>query len=273
MFKKKLLALVLACTTVFSMVGCSSNEAKKEEAKEPETKKVLRVGVTATYNPWCYKEGEEIVGVDVDILKEVAKRMGDYEIQFEVASSDGMFGLLDAGKVDTVAQQISVTPAREEKYKFSEIYAYNPYKLSVRADDDSINSVEDLKGKRFACQPAGFEKEFIEEYKEKNDPNDEIEVVITEEQRGLVVNQNKADAHSYPVLSFDRMIEEGGLNLKQVGENLYEENNAYPFLKDCDEELYNKFNEALKSMKEDGFLTNLYNEYFGMDISESVMNK
>ena len=115
--------------------------------------------------------------------------------------------------------------------------------------------------------------EFIEEYKEKNDPNDEIEVVITEEQRGLVVNQNKADAHSYPVLSFDRMIEEGGLNLKQVGENLYEENNAYPFLKDCDEELYNKFNEALKSMKEDGFLTNLYNEYFGMDISESVMNK
>ena len=86
-------------------------------------------------------------------------------------------------------------------------------------------------------------------------------------------NQNKADAHSYPVLSFDRMIEEGGLNLKQVGENLYEENNAYPFLKDCDEELYNKFNEALKSMKEDGFLTNLYNEYFGMDISESVMNK
>ena len=30
--------------------------------------------------------------------------------------------------------------------------------------------------------------------------------------------------------------------------------------------------ESLKSMKEDGFLTNLYNEYFGMDISESVMN-
>ena len=47
MFKKKLLALLLACTTVFSMVGCSSNEAKKEEAKEPETNKVLRVGVTA----------------------------------------------------------------------------------------------------------------------------------------------------------------------------------------------------------------------------------
>ena len=43
MFKKKLLALVLACTTVFSMVGCSSNEAKKEEAKEKALKYLEQV--------------------------------------------------------------------------------------------------------------------------------------------------------------------------------------------------------------------------------------
>ena len=272
MFKKKLLALLLACTTVFSMVGCSSNESK-EEAKEPETKKVLRVGVAALHKPWCYKEGEEIKGVDVDILKEAAKRMGDYEVEFSVASFEGMFGLLDAGKVDTVAQQLSITPEREEKYKFSEIYAYNPYKLSVREDDDSINSVADLKGKKFCCQPSGFEKEFIEKYKKENDPNDEIEVVLTEEQRGVVVSQGKADAHAYPELVFENMKEEGGYKLKQVGDALYEEHNAYPFLKDCDEELYNKFNEALKSMKEDGFLSNLYNEYFGRDISKSSLEK
>ena len=32
--------------------------------------------------------------------------------------------------------------------------------------------------------------------------------------------------------------------------------------------MYNKFNEALKSMKEDGFMTDLYNKYFGIDISK-----
>ena len=271
MFKKKLLALVLACTTVFSMVGCSSNEAKKEEAKEPETKKVLRVGVAASHKPWCYKDGEELKGVDVDILKEAAKRMGDYEVEFQVASFDGMFGLLDAGKVDTVAQQISITPEREEKYTFSEIYAYNPYKLSVRADDDSIKSIEDLKGKRFVCWPGGIELEYIEKYKKENDPNDEIELVMSEESGGVVVAQNKADAHAYPVLVFEDMKNEGGLDLKQVGDVLYEEHNAYPFLKDGDKELYDKFNEALKSMIDDGFIANLYKEYFGVDISKSTL--
>lgn len=48
------------------------------------------------------------------------------------------------------------------------------------------------------------------------------------------------------------------LYLKQVGEHLYEEDNAYLFLKYSDEELYNKFNESLKSMKENGFISNLY---------------
>lgn len=272
MFKKKLLALLLACTTVFSMVGCSSNESK-EEAKEPETKKVLRVGVAGLHKPWCYKDGEEIKGIDVDVLKEAAKRMGDYEVEFQVASFDGMFGLLDAGKVDTVAQQISVTPAREEKYRFSEIYAYNPYKLMVREDDNSINSVEDLKGKTFACQPSGFELEFMEDYKKENDPNDEIKLAISEELGKEAIVRGKVDASAYPVLVFDDMKKECGLPIKQVGEPLYEEHNAYPFLKDSDDELFNKFNEALKSMKEDGFMSNLYNEYFGMDISESGMIK
>ena len=265
MFKKKLLALLLACTTVFSMVGCSSKEAKKEEASGD---KVLRVGVAAEYKPWCYKEGEEIKGIDVEVLEEVAKRMGGYELKFEVASFDGMFGLLDAGKVDTVAQQITVTPKREEKYKFSEIYAYNPYKLSVRADDNSINSTEDLKGKTFVAKAAGSEMEYIKSYKEKNDPNDEIKILTVDGNESVCVAQGKADSNGHPVLTFDGMVEESGLELKQVGDVIFEEQNAYPFLKDGNEELYNKFNEALKSMKEDGFLAELYNKYFGIDISQ-----
>ena len=270
MFKKKLLALLLACTTVFSMVGCSSNESK-EEAKEPE--KVLKVGVAAEYKPWCYKDGEEIKGIDVEILKEVAKRMGDYKLEFELASFDGMFGLLDTGKVDIVAQQIGVTPEREEKYKFSEVYAYNPQNLVVREDDDSINSLEDLKGKKMWVSPSGLEHEFMEKYKKENDPNDEIELVISSELGLESIAQGKVDASGCPALVFDDIKKEAELPIKMLDTVIYEEHNAYPFRKDCDEELYNKFNEALKSMKEDGFLSNLYNEYFGMDISKSVVGK
>ena len=272
MFKKKLLALLLACTTVFSMVGCSSNESK-EEAKEPETKKVLRVGVACEHKPWCYKEGEEIKGVDVEVLKEAAKRMGDYEVQFELASFDGMFGLLDAGKVDTVAQQISVTPEREKKYRFSEIYAYNPYKLVVSEDENNINSMEDLKGKKIVAAPSTFDLEFAETYKKEHDPNDEIELVVAEGSGVVQITQGKVDATTYPALIFEDMKKESGYKVKMVGEALYEEHNAFPFLKEGNDELYNKFNEALKSMQEDGFMSELYNKYFGMDISASGLVK
>ena len=261
MFKKKLLALVLACTTVFSMVGCSPKEAKEE-------KKVLRVGVAAQHKPWCYKDGEDIVGIDVDILKEAAKRMGDYEVEFELASFDGMFGLLDAGKVDTVAQQISITPERKEKYKFSEVYAYNPYKLVVGKDDNSINSMEDLKGKKIIAQPATSDCEFIETYKKEHDPNNEINLIITEESGALSISQGKVDAATFPVLIFDDFVKESGLNVKLTGDPISEDENAFPFLKEGNDEMYNKFNEALKSMKEDGFMTDLYNKYFGIDISK-----
>ncbi|MDQ9758472.1 hypothetical protein RFZ45_05940, partial [Acinetobacter baumannii] len=87
----------------------------------------------------------------------------------------------------------------------------------------------------------------MEDYKKENDPNDEIKLAISEELGKEAIVRGKVDASAYPVLVFDDMKKECGLPIKQVGEPLYEEHNAYPFLKDSDDELFNKFNEALKS--------------------------
>lgn len=72
----------------------------------------------------------------------------------------------------------------------------------------------------------------------------------------------------YPVAIFDMMKKESGLAVKQVGEPVYEEENAFPFRKDADKELLEKFNKALKSMKEDGTLKKIYMDKFGVDLSE-----
>ena len=262
---KKVLALFVMGMMLLS--GCSVKNTKVNETKKTETK-ILKVGVAADHKPWCYKDGDKIVGIDVDVLNEVAKRMGDYKVEFHLASFEGMFGLLDTGKVDTVAQQITVTNKRKEKYVFSEFYAFNPHKLLVRESDNSINKLEDLKGKTFACEPAGAELHNIEEYKAKNDPNNEIKVLVSEVSGRELVAQNNADACLYPVAIFDMMKKESGLAVKQVGEPVYEEENAFPFRKDADKELLEKFNKALKSMKEDGTLKKIYMDKFGVDLSE-----
>lgn len=293
---KKVLSLFLVCFLVFSFVACTESgnketktekktqeettkatpESQPEQTKEPSKEavkenegkpKVLRVGVTAQYNPWCYQDGEDIVGVDIDILKEVCKRMGNYEIEFTVTSFDGMFGLLDVNKVDTVAEQITVNDTRKEKYIFSVPFAYNPYRLLVHEDNDTIHSLEDLKGKVYVGPPQGQKLDFINNYKAEHDPDDEIKVMSTDNDDIFWIAQKKADATVHAVAPFAGVKKESGLPLKLVGDVVYTEENAYPFNKEADQELIDNFNKALESMKEDGFLSDLYMKYFDVDIS------
>lgn len=85
----------------------------------------------------------------------------------------------------------------------------------------------------------------------------------------MEINLGRADATFYPELMFEEKNEEGQFDLKMVGDVIGEENHAYPFSKDVDPEFLEQFNETLAEMKEDGFLADLYTEYFGIDISES----
>ena len=265
---KFLLGFLAMCLLFLTSCGSKQETGDSKQEGKSEKEKVLRVGVAAEHKPWCYKDGDKIVGIDVDILNEAAKRMGGYKVELELASFEGMFGLLDTGKVDTVAQQITITDKRKEKYIFSEIYAYNPYKLLVGENDNSITKLEDLKGKIFAVGPAGADLEYIEDYKKKNDPEDKIKVLISDISGRELISQGKADATLYPVSAFDAMKKESGLPIKLVGDALYEEHNAYPFRKDVDKELLDKFNNAIKSMIEDGTLQKIYMEHFGVDLSK-----
>lgn len=54
-----------------------------------------------------------------------------------------------------------------------------------------------------------------------------------------------------------------------VGPVLFEEKNAYPFNKNTNPEVIKKFNEAIKSMKEDGTLKNIYEKNIKLDVSKS----
>lgn len=275
-FMAKKLLFVLSLSLMVLLVACGGNKqtntdvTQSQEAEstnnETEEKKVLKVGVAAAHQPWCYLgENNEVIGVDPTILEEIARRNG-WEVEYIISDFSGMFGNLDTGKVDTVAQQISATPARAEKYLFSEIYAYNPYKLYVRNESD-ITGVKDLKGHSFVCGPASIEHEWITSYKAENDPNDEIEVLITDAEKALTVNSGKGDAGGYPIVVFDDMIEKTGYELKQIGDVIYNENNIYPFRKDVNQEFFDDFNSTLKQMKEEGFLRDLYMEHFGVDLS------
>ena len=60
---------------------------------------VLVMGTNATFKPFEYKDGDTVVGFDVDLAEEIAKSLGA-ELKIEDMSFDGLLPALESGQID-----------------------------------------------------------------------------------------------------------------------------------------------------------------------------
>jgi len=126
----------------------------------------LILGTDATWPPWEWVRGNEIVGWDIDIAKEIAKALG---VQLEVR--DMRFaGLLEAvrnGDVDLALSAITWTSERERVLEFSMPYYLESVVVVTLAKRTDINRVEDLYGKTVGVQIGTTHEEWAAENLEK----------------------------------------------------------------------------------------------------------
>lgn len=265
--KRKLIAIlatVIVGTSV--LMGCS-NKTKEATTTNVEGKEKLVVGVSTEYFPWCFKENDTSKGFEVDVWNEIGKRTG-YEIEFQTAKFSGLMGMLDAGKVDTVAHQMSTTEERKAKYDFSDTYAYSKYKFIV-PKDGSITKMEQLKGEKVGCVLGGNGEKTLNEINEKE--NLQLEIITFD---GVPmekdVENGRLDAAWLSEVKAKTTIEQGNLNLKisDIDTGVYEIN-QYPFRKEeKNKEIIEKVNEAINKMHEDGTLTETSEKWFRLDTTK-----
>ena len=79
----------------------------------------LRVGMSGQYFPFTFVEQDELKGFDVDVMNAIGEELGR-DIQYETANFSGLFGMLESGRIDTVANQITITEERQKAYIFSD---------------------------------------------------------------------------------------------------------------------------------------------------------
>nr|WP_251131849.1 MULTISPECIES: transporter substrate-binding domain-containing protein [Exiguobacterium] len=130
----------------------STNQADTTRWEEIQEEGTLTVGTAGTLYPASFREEESdtLTGFDVELMKEVAKRL-DLEIEFKEMAFDNMLTSVQNGQIDIAANDISVTEDRQEKFAFSKPYKYTYGTAIVRKSDLSgIESLEDLKGKKAA---------------------------------------------------------------------------------------------------------------------------
>nr|WP_251127667.1 transporter substrate-binding domain-containing protein [Exiguobacterium sp. s154] len=130
----------------------STDQADTTRWEEIQEEGTLTIGTAGTLYPASFREEESdtLTGFDVELMKEVAKRL-DLEIEFKEMAFDNMLTSVQNGQIDVAANDISVTEDRKEKFAFSKPYKYTYGTAIVRKSDLSgIESLEDLKGKKAA---------------------------------------------------------------------------------------------------------------------------
>jgi L-cystine transport system substrate-binding protein len=255
---KFLLALTLSAVL---LSACGTADKSKDTGSDKEDN-VLTIGTEATYPPFSYrdKKTNDITGYDVEVAKEVAKRL-DMKPKFVATEWKNMFTSLDSKRFDLVANQVTITDERKQKYVFSTPYTVSGGQVIVNKDNTDINGIDDLKGKVVGTTQGSNYAAEAEKAGAKIKYYKGIAQVLTD------LDVNRVDAAMNDQLFILTELKKTDYNVKAVGEPFNKNEMAFAFRKD-DKELSEKVNEALEEMKKDGTLKKISEKYFGENVSE-----
>lgn len=128
--------LILIVITIIFITGCGKKDNQ------------LVMVTEAGFAPYEYYENGEIVGVDVDIAKEIAKYLGK-ELVIKDVSFDSIINEVKSGKSDFGAAGISYTEERAKEVDFTIDYSISKQVIIVK---EGINKIDNLDNKRIALQ-------------------------------------------------------------------------------------------------------------------------
>ena len=128
---KKILAVALTLAlTLTAFAACA------------ETKETLTMATNASFPPYEYVEGDQVVGIDPEIAAAVCEKMG-YDLEIVDTEFDSLISGVASGKYDFVMAGMTVTEERKQMVSFSDTYATGVQVIIVK-DDSPITSVDDL---------------------------------------------------------------------------------------------------------------------------------
>lgn len=270
---KKLVSLLLIMLMVFSMAACGSSDdggSSADGALSVEEIGTVYVGIDGAYPPYCFLNDDDAVdGFEVAVMNEIAARTG-LTIECQITAWTSMFGQLDSGRIDTVAECITVTDERSATYTPSKSYIEDSNRFIVRSgEESSIASFEDLAGKKIGVAAGQNAYDQLVAIQEEYGVDFEI-VPYESSTNAYDVSIGRLDASYMNPVAGMTMSNEGDMDLAVADCPAYVSNLcAYYFLKDSNraDSIRELFNTALEEMKADGTLGKLSEEWLGADIS------
>ncbi|MBR5180765.1 MAG: basic amino acid ABC transporter substrate-binding protein [Clostridiales bacterium] len=282
-FTRKLMSVVIAASFCFGLASCSKTPAASSASSETttavETKasesettaaeskaevKTVTAGklimaTNATFPPYEYHDGDKIVGIDAEIAKAIADKLG-LELVIEDVAFDSIIAGVQAGKYDIGCAGMTVTEDRLKSVNFSTSYATGIQSIIVKEGSD-IKTIDDLiKGKYKVgvqsgttgdiymsdAENGGVGEERIDRY---NNGNDAVVALLAGKIDAICIDNEPAKAY---------VAANKGLSILETP--FTEEKYAIAISKD-NEALLTAINKALDELTKDGTIAKIVEKY------------
>lgn len=232
-------------------------EAPKGVVDKIKQTKVFTVGTDATFKPFEFKVDGKYSGFDIELIEAVAKQLGADKVEYVDTEFKGLIPGLLAKKFDLIVSAMYITEERKQSIAFSDTYFPGGLAIMVKKDNNTIQGIKDLNGKKVTVQIGTKSAKYLEEPQYK-----EIKLVKVETNNDMFMEleTGKVDAVVTGLPAAKTYAKEKG-TAKVLPGTLTEEFYGYGIRKD-DQELVKAVNEALKKIKADGTYDKLVKKWF-----------
>lgn len=260
MLKKSIYVMLMGLILMSLLAACGSKE-KETSASEEKKGGDFVFASSGLYPPFNYSDNNKLVGFDVEIGTAIAEELG-MNPKPVTNPWQTIIAALQAEKFDAIIGSMAITDERLKEVNFTDPYYESGAQVFVSEDNDSIKSVDDLKGKRIGVVVSST---FEENAKEYTDDVKTYDSDVTALQDLMV--KGRLDAVITDQLVGMYAIKENNLKIKKVGEPIYLDQMGIAISKE-DEKLLGDVNKALNTLKENGKYGEISEKYFGEDISK-----
>ena len=254
------------CAIALSAVafGCSSlsNTGQGDASSKP----TWTIGFDK-YEPYSYyDEDGQVTGIDYELAVEACNRMG-YTPKFVEIVWEKKNELLASGQIDCIWSCYSMT-GRETEYKWAGPYM-NSYQAAVVRADSSIESLDDLAGKRIAVESTTKSEEAWTTGAQGEVPKvSDIMTFTSMEDTVAAVRMGYADALSGHVGPMSAMVKSSNGTLKLLSDGFYKTQVGVAFSNDfADDALVESLDQTLGDMLADGTVASVAQAY-GLDMPQ-----
>jgi ABC-type amino acid transport substrate-binding protein len=221
----------------------------------------LSFALSGAFPPFSYvDEQNNVVGFDVDVGEEIARRLG-VKAKVVTTAWDGIIAGLLAGKYDTIIGSMSITPERQKAVDFAGPY-YRGGRGVFVPDDSSVQTLDDLKGKTLGVTLGETSEKWARER-----GGWDLRTYRGLPELLLEIQAGRVDAivtDDIPVLI---AIKKQGIKIRQLDiAELKGIDNVGIALRKDSPELLAAINKALDDMKADGTYENIAKKWIGRDI-------